>query len=85
VAQLSVLERHGHGRTPFNAYAFGFGEEFDGAIASSVAHDSHNLIVVASNPRDAKVALASLISSGGGFCVVKNAEVKAILPFRLRG
>ncbi len=83
VAKLSVLERYGHGSRPANAYVRGFGEKFNGAIASSVGHDSHNLIVVGSNTADMRVALGSLIESGGGFCVVHNGVVtaKLALPF----
>jgi adenine deaminase len=82
VCRLSVLERYGKGSKPANGYAKGFGK-LKGAIASSVGHDSHNLIVVGSDPADMKVALASLIESGGGFSVVKNGAVQAslALPF----
>jgi adenine deaminase len=85
VARLSVLERHGHGTKPANAYVHGFGERFRGAIASSVGHDSHNLIVVGSNPRDMRVALASLIESGGGFSVVRDGQVRKQVALPLGG
>ena len=83
VAHLSVLERYGHGTKPANAYVKGFGENFRGAIASSVGHDSHNLIVVGSSTADMRVALGALIETGGGFCVVQNGTVQAglALPF----
>jgi adenine deaminase len=83
VARLSVLERYGNGSKPANAYAIGFGKNFKGAIASSVGHDSHNLIVVGSNTADMKAAIAALIESGGGFCVVQNQKLlsRLALPF----
>lgn len=83
VARLSVLERHGRGSKPANGYVSGFGKNFRGAIASSVGHDSHNLITVGSSTTDMRVALAALAESGGGFCVVKNGAVvaKLALPF----
>jgi adenine deaminase len=83
VAKLSVLERYGKGSKPANAYVEGFGAEFKGAIASSVGHDSHNLITVGSNTEDMRVALAALARVGGGFCVVQNKKVSAqlALPF----
>lgn len=83
VARLSVLERHGRGSKPANAYVMGFGEKFNGAIASSVGHDSHNLIVVGSNTGDMRAALAALIESGGGFCVTQSGVVlsRLALPF----
>jgi adenine deaminase len=83
VAKLSVLERYGHFSPPANAYVFGFGDKLDGAIASSVGHDSHNLCVVGSNVKDMQVALKSLIEVGGGFSVVSGKTVLAelALPF----
>lgn len=83
VARLTVLERHGKWSKPANAYVAGFGEQFDGAIASSVGHDSHNLIVVGKSTRDMRVGLAALIQSGGGFCVVKKGQISKhlALPF----
>ena len=83
VAKLSVLERYGRGSRPANAYVMGFGEKFRGAIASSVGHDSHNLISVGSNAFDMRTAMGALIDSGGGFCVVQDGAVRAhlSLPF----
>ncbi len=85
VARLTVLERHGHHRKPANAYAVGFGENLNGAIASSVGHDSHNLIVVGKRTSEMRLALAALIQSGGGFCVVKGETVLAHLPLPMGG
>jgi adenine deaminase len=83
VAHLSVLERYGHGSKPANGYVRGFGASFKGAIASSVGHDSHNLIAVGDQPEDMRVAMKALIESGGGFCVVSRGQVaaKLDLPF----
>jgi adenine deaminase len=85
VARLSVLERYGRGSAPANGYVTGFGKNFRGAIASSVGHDSHNLIVVGKKTEDMRVALASLIECGGGFCVVENGAVQARLPLPFGG
>ncbi len=84
VRRLSVLERYGHGRKPANGWVTGFGE-IDGAIASSVGHDSHNLVVVGKEPSDMRVALASLAEVGGGFAVVRGGNVLARLPLPLGG
>ena len=84
VRRLSVLERHGKGSKPANGYVTGFGE-LEGAIASSVGHDSHNLCVVGKDPSDMRAALAALASSGGGFCVVRGGVVIAHLPLPLGG
>jgi adenine deaminase len=71
VRRLAVLERHGHGSNPANGYAIGFGD-LDGASASSVGHDSHNLCVVGKETGDMRAALAALAEVGGGFCVVRG-------------
>lgn len=85
VARLSVLERYGHGSRPANGYVSGFGPSFRGAIASSVGHDSHNLIVAGSSASDMRAALGALIGSGGGFCVVCDGAVLAQLPLPFGG
>ncbi len=85
VYRLTVLERYGHGSRPANAYVRGFGSAMRGAIASSVGHDSHNLIVVGSNPQDMRQALAALINCGGGFVVVRDLAVMACLELPIAG
>jgi adenine deaminase len=85
VARLSVLERYGKGSAPANAYVTGFGENFKGAIASSVGHDSHNLIVAGTNTRDMRAAFAALAESGGGFCVVRDGAVQSRLELPIGG
>lgn len=84
VRRLSVLERHGHGSKPANGYVIGFGD-LEGAIASSVGHDSHNLCVVGKDPSDMRAALAALAEVGGGFCVVRGGNVLARLALPLGG
>lgn len=84
VRRLSVLERHGHGSKPANGYVTGFGD-LEGAIASSVGHDSHNLCVVGKDTNDMRTALAALAATGGGFCVVKGGAVISHLPLPLGG
>lgn len=85
VAHLTVLERHGHKSKPSNGYVKGFGENFKGAIASSVGHDSHNLIVVGSDLGDMQIALKTLIHIQGGFTVVQKGVVLADLALPLGG
>ena len=50
-----------------------------------MAHDSHNLAVVGTDPSDMRAALAHLAKVGGGFCVVRNGEVLADLPLPVAG
>jgi adenine deaminase len=84
VSRISVLERYGHGSKPANGYVRGFGT-LRGAIASSVGHDSHNLIVVGQDPRDMRAALAALMECGGGFAVAQGGHVIEKLPLPLGG
>jgi adenine deaminase len=84
VSKLTVLERHGRGGKPANAYVRGFGT-LRGAIASSVGHDSHNLIVVGDRASDMRAALAALIDSQGGFVVVHDGAVLAHLALPIAG
>ena len=85
VARLSVLERYGRGSKPANGYVSGFGKGFRGAIASSVGHDSHNLIAVGSSAAEMRVAMQALIECGGGFCVVQKGKVLERLPLPFGG
>jgi adenine deaminase len=62
----------------------GFGLQ-RGALASSVAHDSHNIIVIGINDADMKVAVASIADSNGGLAVVCDGEIKASLPLPIAG
>ncbi len=84
VLPLFVIERHGHQLKPARGLVQGF-ELFQGAIASSVAHDCHPLIAVGDQVDDLCLALNTLIQSGGGFVVVQNNQVLAHLPLPLAG
>ncbi|NDF14625.1 adenine deaminase [bacterium] len=85
VARLTVIERYGHGQKPAHGYLKGFGENFSGAIASTVGHDSHNLIIVGTSSRDMRVAAEALAASGGGFCVVRDGTVLSQLALPIGG
>lgn len=82
---LSVVERHGHYSKPANAYVLGFGENFKGAIASSVGHDSHNLISVGQDLESMATAFNALQKTGGGFVVTQGPDVLAIMALPLAG
>lgn len=85
VCRLSVLERYGQKSRPANGYVRGFGANFSGAIAASVGHDSHNLIVAGKQASDMLVAAKHLASTGGGFAVVKDGKVLASLDLPFGG
>jgi adenine deaminase len=85
VALVANIERHrATGRLGLGLVG-GLGLTSAGAIGSSVAHDSHNLIVAGTNPCDMLVAARALAEHGGGFVVVADAEVRAILPLPVAG
>jgi adenine deaminase len=84
LAKIAVVERHlGSGRV-----GLGFVRGFTlrrGAIASSVAHDAHNLVVVGMNDASMAAAVRRLANRGGGIVVVDGAEVLAELPLPIAG
>lgn len=79
ILKIAVIERYGHNRMSV-AFVKGFGLK-KGAIASSVAHDSHNIIAVGTNCRDMVKAVNTLIDMKGGLVAVDgNKAVKLELP-----
>lgn len=85
VALIASIERHRASGKMGLGLVSGFGFRREGALASSVAHDSHNVIVTGTNPRDMLVAVRALAESGGGFVVVSNGQVLARLPLPFGG
>ena len=81
---IAVVERHkGTGKFASGLIA-GFSLK-DGAIATSVAHDSHNIVVVAKNYTDMRVAIDAVADMGGGCVAVKDGKILASLPLPLAG
>jgi adenine deaminase len=84
LAKIAVIERHlGTGRAGLG-FVRGFGLE-RGAIASTVAHDAHNVVVVGMNDASMAAAVRRLANRGGGIVVVDGAEVLAELPLPVAG
>jgi adenine deaminase len=84
LAKIAVVERHlGTGRAGLG-FVRGFGLE-RGALASSVAHDAHNVVVVGMNDASMAAAVRRLANRGGGIVVVDGAEVLAELPLPVAG
>ena len=82
--KLAVVERHrGTGNIGLGLVQ-GFGLKH-GALASTVAHDSHNVVVVGTNDADMRAAVAALVDMGGGQVVVEDGQVLAALPLRIAG
>jgi adenine deaminase len=84
IAKIAVIERHrASGKTGIG-FLRGFGLK-RGAIASSVAHDSHNLIVAGTNDADMFAAALQLVKIRGGLCAVRDGEVLAEVPLPIAG
>ena len=84
LCKLAVIERHMASGNIGLGFARGFGFS-SGAIASSVGHDSHNLLVVGTNDHDMYTAAVHVVKTRGGFCVVKNGQVLADVPLPIAG
>ncbi|WP_080874941.1 adenine deaminase [Oceanobacillus timonensis] len=81
---VSVTGRHGQGRKPFVGILKNAGLK-EGAYATTVAHDSHNLVIAGKNTKDMLLAAKQLEASGGGLCLVSNQEVKAQVNLPIAG
>jgi adenine deaminase len=84
LAKIAVIERHlGTGRIG-HGFVRGSGLR-RGALASTVAHDAHNIVVVGMDDEDMTRAVERLGELGGGIVVVDGGEVKAELPLPVAG
>ncbi|KRB61170.1 adenosine deaminase [Rhizobium sp. Root708] len=82
---VSVVERHG--KSTGNV-AHGLLNSFGlkkGAVASSVGHDSHNIIIAGTNESDMQIALKAIEEKQGGVCVVMDGKVTAMVPLPIAG
>lgn len=84
LAKIAVIERHGHNGNIATGFVKGF-DLTSGAIASTVCHDHHNIIVVGANYDDMALASSRLSQIEGGFVVVKDGEILAELALPLAG
>jgi adenine deaminase len=84
VHKLAVLERHGKNGNVGRAFVKGFGA-LRGALATSIGHDCHNIIVVGDNDADMAVAVNRLIELQGGAVVVSDGAVRAELALPIAG
>jgi adenine deaminase len=84
VCFLTVIERHGKN----GGAGYGLLKDFGlkaGAVASTVGHDAHNLVVAGTNESDMRVAVEALKKSQGGVCVVRGAEILALVELPIAG
>ena len=84
ILKLVVVERHRGTGNIGKGLVTGFGLK-RGALASSVAHDSHNLIAVGTTDEDILGALRALVEMQGGLIVFADGEVRAALPLPVAG
>jgi adenine deaminase len=84
ILKIAVVERHHATGNIGLGLVKGFGLK-SGAIASSVAHDSHNLIAVGTNDADLFAAVVQLVRMQGGITAVKDGEVLEALPLPIAG
>ncbi|MGB7286705.1 MAG: adenine deaminase [Salaquimonas sp.] len=85
ICQIALVERHRAKGTVTNAFVSGFGYDQDCAIASTVAHDSHHMIVIGSNHEDMAAAANRLREAGGGVCVFHKGEELALVELPIAG
>ncbi len=81
---VTVVERHGRGGTVAHGLLKDFGLK-RGAVASSVGHDSHNVIVAGLDEAEMRLALDAIEATGGGVCVVADGAVTASVPLPIAG
>ncbi len=84
MVKLAVIERHHATGSMAVGVLEGLGIKH-GAVASTVAHDSHNLVVAGDNDEDMLMAIESLRDCGGGYSVVSRGVVLARLPLPIAG
>jgi adenine deaminase len=84
VLKIAVIERHKASGNIGLGLVKGFGLK-SGALASSVAHDSHNIIVVGVNDQEMRHAVEEIVQMQGGFVVVQGGTIKASLSLPVAG
>lgn len=82
--KICVVERHGKTGEIGVAPLKGFGVK-GGAVATSVAHDSHNLIVAGDNDEDILLAISTVQEHQGGYAIVAGGKVVDVLPLPIAG
>ena len=85
VCQIAVVERHRGSGLVSNAFVSGFGYNVSCAVASTVAHDSHHIIVVGTNKADMALAANKLAEVQGGIVVVREGKVLALVELPIAG
>ncbi|HGV9228274.1 adenine deaminase [Citrobacter amalonaticus] len=84
ICYIAVLERYGRQSPPACSLLGGFGLR-EGALAATVSHDSHNIVVIGRSAEEMALAVNQVIDDGGGLCVVRSGQVQCHLPLPIAG
>lgn len=84
IVKMAVVERHQYTGNVGIGFLEGYGIK-EGAVALTVAHDSHNIIVVGVSDEEMAFAVEALIQQGGGFVLVKDGQVLEAMPLPIAG
>lgn len=85
LVKLALIERHHGTQTIQTGLVKGFGLKDSCAIASTVAHDSHHLLVIGTNDSDMAIAVNTLAEKGGGQVVVRDGQVIGLVELPIAG
>lgn len=84
ILKLAVIERHKHTGHKGLGFITGCGLK-KGAVASSVSHDSHNLVVLGANEEDMACVANHIMDMGGGIAIACDGQILASLPLPVAG
>ncbi|MHA1960596.1 MAG: adenine deaminase [Candidatus Thorarchaeota archaeon] len=84
ILKITIIERHNATEPSPVGFVKGIGIK-EGALVSSIAHDSHNIVAVATNDEDLIEAAVQIVRMQGGIAVVRDGEVLASLPLPIAG
>lgn len=84
IHKIAVIERHRATGYYAAAYIKGYGLRH-GTVATTVAHDSHNIVMIGDNDEDMKAAVRELVRIGGGYVITEDGKCVGELPLRLGG
>ena len=84
IVKVAVIERHKNTGNVGCGFLRGYGIK-QGAVAISIAHDSHNIITVGISDEDIETAVNQIIAQEGGIALVKNGQVIETMPMVIGG
>jgi adenine deaminase len=84
ILKLAVVERHKNTGNVGLGLVRGYGLH-DGAVAMTIAHDSHNLIVLGDNDEDMMLAIKEIVRINGGIVIIRHHQVADFLPLEVGG